>query len=101
MAERATQRCIEVRQEIGWIEKRVVETSFDMKLFDDRIEVKNDAFPIDSVFDISYRMQSGDNNIGFMYLHTSQGVRTYNIKIEPHHFIDEFKKIVPPTTFND
>ncbi len=54
----ATQRCIEIRQEIGWTEKRIIETSFDMKLFPDKLIVKDAHFPITSIFDISYRKKT-------------------------------------------
>jgi hypothetical protein len=85
----ATHCCYEVRQEIGWIEKRTVESSFDMKLFDDFIAVKEEEYPLWTVWDISYRKKG---KIGFLYLHTSKGVRSYLIKDNPVDFIDAYKK---------
>ncbi|MDQ0205421.1 hypothetical protein [Alkalicoccobacillus murimartini] len=95
-----THRCIEVRQEIGWIEKRTVETSFDLHLYEDRIEVKDISYPIKSVLDISYRLEEKDNKIGYLYLHTTGGVRTYFIKKDPTKLIEEFKVLMPSTKYN-
>lgn len=95
-----TQRCIEVTQEIGILEKRIVETSFELELYEDRIQVKDDYFPLDSVFDISFRFPSNStNSLGFLYLHTSQGISTFKIKTLPEDLIKEFKKLVPETRF--
>lgn len=94
------QRCIEVTQEIGLLEKRIVESSFELSLFNDRIETESDRFPLDSVFDISYRFPSDSpDSLGFLYLHTSRGVSTYKIKTSPEQLIQEFKKLVPETKY--
>ncbi|MCM3762286.1 hypothetical protein M3212_16050 [Alkalihalobacillus oceani] len=89
----AIQRCIEVRQEIGWTEKRIVETSFDMKLFEDQITVKNDTFPLTSIFDISFRKKPDKGAFGFLYLHTSQGVRTFYIKEDPKQLVQAYQQL--------
>ncbi len=89
----ATQRCVEIRQEIGWTEKRIVETSFDLKLFEDQITTKDDTFPITSIFDISYRKKAEQGAMGFLYLHTSQGVKTYYIKEEPTSLVKAYQKL--------
>ncbi|TWI56281.1 hypothetical protein [Halalkalibacter nanhaiisediminis] len=89
----ATQRCVEIRQEIGWTEKRTVETSFEMKLFEDQLTIKNDTFPLTSIFDISYRKKPEKDAMGFLYLHTSQGVRTFYIKEEPISLLNAYQKL--------
>ncbi|MDG5786174.1 hypothetical protein QA612_01630 [Evansella sp. AB-P1] len=89
----AKQKCIEVHQEIGWVEKRIVETSFEMKLYDEMITVKDDQYPITAIFDISYRKKGEAGTIGFIYLHTNRGVRTYYIKEEPTDFIAAYQKL--------
>ncbi|UTR07862.1 hypothetical protein MM326_07560 [Alkalihalobacillus sp. LMS6] len=95
------QRCIEVTQEIAILEKRVVESSFELALYSDRIETSTDHFPLDSVFDISFRFPSDTpHSLGFLYLHTSKGVTTYKIKTSPETFIKEFKKLVPETKYH-
>ncbi|ALC83680.1 MULTISPECIES: hypothetical protein [Bacillus] len=86
----ASHRCFEVRQEIGWVEKRTVESSFDINLFEDGIAVKADKYPLESVWDVSYRKKG---NFGFLYLHTSRGVRSYLIKEAPDDFINAYKKL--------
>jgi hypothetical protein len=79
----AVHRCVEVKQEIGWIEKRTVETSFDLLLYEDRIEVKDSSYPIKHVLDISYRLDE-----------------RYYIKTEPTDLIKEFKVLMPSTKYN-
>ncbi len=45
------------------------------------------------MFDISFRFPSqSENSLGFLYLHTSQGVSTFKIKSKPETLIKEFKK---------
>ncbi|WP_413382259.1 hypothetical protein [Alkalihalobacillus sp. 1P02AB] len=88
----AKQRCIQIKQEIGLIEKKIVETSFDLLINKDSIIAKNERFPIKSILDISYRLKE-EKAIGYLYLHTTQGVRTFHIRSEPHLFIDVFKKL--------
>ncbi|KMJ55785.1 hypothetical protein AB685_25420 [Bacillus sp. LL01] len=90
----ATQRCIEISQEIGWTEKRIVETSYDMMLFPDQLTVKDEHYPIQSIFDISYRKKPEKNAMGFLYLHTSRGVRTYYIKEEPTALIEAYRNLI-------
>ncbi|GAE26706.1 hypothetical protein JCM9140_2795 [Halalkalibacter wakoensis JCM 9140] len=93
MALLATQTCIEIRQEIGWTEKRTIETSFEMKLFDDQLTVKNDHYPLTAIFDISYRKKPGKDTMGFLYLHTNRGVRTYYIKDDAYTLVTAYKKL--------
>ncbi|ADC50411.1 MULTISPECIES: hypothetical protein [Alkalihalophilus] len=92
----ATQRCIEISQEIGWTEKRIVETSYDMFLFEDKLTVKDDHYPIQSIFDISYRKKPEKDAMGFLYLHTNRGVRTYYIKEEPIALINAYRQLIQP-----
>lgn len=89
----ATQQCIEISQEIGWTEKRTIETTYEMKLFNDYLLVKKEKFPVTSIFDISFRKKSQTNDIGFLYLHTNSGVRTYFIKEEPFSLIEAYEKL--------
>ncbi|MDT8861529.1 hypothetical protein N0O92_15025 [Alkalihalobacillus sp. MEB130] len=89
----ATQTCIEIHQEIGWTEKRTIETSFEMKLFDDQLIVKEDTYPLTSIFDISYRKKPEKGAMGFLYLHTNRGVRTYYIKEDAYSLVTAYKKL--------
>jgi hypothetical protein len=89
----ATHRCIEIRHEIDSVQKKLVETSFDMQLFESEIITKNQRYPLTAVFDISYRKKEGDGAIGFLYLHTNRGVRTYYVREEPIAFIDTYQQL--------
>jgi hypothetical protein len=89
----AIQKCIEVHQEIGWTEKRIIETTFDMKLFDNQLVVKEDVFPLTSIFDISYRKKPEKDAMGFLYLHTNKGVRTYYIKEDAYSLVSAYQKL--------
>ncbi|SDC19960.1 hypothetical protein [Shouchella lonarensis] len=99
MDARATQQCIEVRQEINSLEKKVTQIPFTMSLYDDHIDVKGEKIALSIIFDVSYRLPSGEKTIGFLYLHTSRGVLTYQINTNPKAFIAAFKTLVPETTF--
>ncbi|WP_017728613.1 hypothetical protein [Halalkalibacterium ligniniphilum] len=87
----ATQRCIEIRQEIGWTEKRIIENEYEMKLYHDKVTVRETTYPIHTIFDVSYRKKP--KALGYLYLHTNGGVRTYYIKEEPGAFIDAYQQL--------
>ncbi|MDQ0253497.1 hypothetical protein J2S74_000869 [Evansella vedderi] len=89
----AVQQCVEVHQEISPIEKKIVEVTYDMKLYEDKITVKDYMYPITSIFDISYRKKEEDGAMGYIYLHTNKGVRTYYIKEEPSEFVNAYFKL--------
>ncbi|MBM7633912.1 hypothetical protein [Geomicrobium sediminis] len=78
-------------QKIGAIEKHTEHYDTDMVLYDDCITIDHESFVIEKVFDVSYRYQEGE--IGFFYLHTSQGVRTFYIKTDPSDFIASFRTV--------
>lgn len=85
--------CLQIHHEIGPIEKRIVEHCFDMKLFRDELTVNNESFPVRCIFDISYRKKPDSDVIGFVYLHTNKGVRTYYTREEPDAFIQAFQDL--------
>ncbi|WP_062049777.1 hypothetical protein [Bacillus sp. JCM 19034] len=89
----AIQSCVEIEQQIRWTEKVTVEKEFEMKLYDSCITVKHEQFPLSSIFDISYRKKPHSKDMGFLYLHTANGVRTYYIKEEPSSLIDAYKQL--------
>ncbi|SDI85553.1 3-isopropylmalate dehydratase [Natribacillus halophilus] len=80
-----------MEQKIGAIEKHTEHYHTEMKLYRDRIDIDDDRYPIDKVFDISYRYK--ENEVGFLYLHTSQGVRSYFITADPEPFIAAFREV--------
>ncbi len=86
----AIQEVLYIEQKIEWTEKFTVEHIESMKLFDDRILVFDQEYYLNHIFDISYRQESC--KMGFLYLHTSKGVRTYYIRKDPSSFIQAFKQ---------
>ena len=50
-----------------------------------------ETFLIKDVLDISYRIISKE--IGFLYLHTTRGMYSFQMRSNPEQFIKEFKKI--------
>ncbi|SFP93371.1 hypothetical protein [Salibacterium halotolerans] len=86
----ARQEVIHVEQTIEWLEKKQKEYSGWLYLFEDRLESHIHHYPLRDVFDISFRWEPGQ--IGFLYLHTTSGVRTFQIKTDPSPFIDAFRQ---------
>lgn len=62
-----------------------------MYLYGDKIVTRYREFPIQEVFDMSYRKLGGEG--GILYLHTKQGVYSYMVKAEPADFIEAFKNV--------
>lgn len=55
------------------------------------IQTANASYCMKDVIDVSYKPFSG--NKGLLYLHTSQGVITFQIEVSPTEFIKTFKKL--------
>ncbi|GAF65885.1 hypothetical protein BTS2_2784 [Bacillus sp. TS-2] len=89
----AKQKCVEIRQEIHWTEKRIIESSFHIILDKKQLLIKDEKIPISKILDISYRIDQKQSAIGYLYLHTIHGVRTFHIREDPTYFIEIFKKI--------
>ncbi|MFD0869333.1 Uncharacterised protein [Chlamydia abortus] len=90
----AVQTCIEIRREIRGIEEIITEASYEMKLYEDEITVRRERFPLHDVFDISFfRNHREEGAIGFLYLHTKNGVRTFYIRENPDMLIEVYKKL--------
>ncbi|MEH7381609.1 hypothetical protein V7138_14200 [Bacillus sp. JJ1533] len=77
---------IVVQRKIEWNEQKYIETHHQLRLFEDRILSSVNEFQLDHVYDVSYRTS-------FLYLHTNQGVFSYNIKEDPIEFITAFKNL--------
>lgn len=81
---------IKMIRTIKWNQQYVTETQHFLDLYEDKIITASQQFSLKNVFDISYRSLSLNN--GFLYLHTNQGLFSYNVKTNPSLFIDEYKK---------
>ncbi|WP_010283508.1 hypothetical protein [Bacillus timonensis] len=77
---------IVIQRKIEWNEQKYIETQHQLRLFDDRILSSVNEFQLEHVYDVSYRTS-------FLYLHTNQGVFSYNIKEDPDAFIKAFKEL--------
>lgn len=69
------------------------EDTHTLSLLTDRITTTEKLeFSIDNVFDLSFRAVSVD--YGLMYLHTNQGLFSFQVKEEkPLVFLEEFKRL--------
>jgi len=70
-------------------EQRVMTEERWLLLFVDRLHTKHRQFELKDVYDISFRMIAAGS--GMLYLHTKQGVYSYNVKESPEPFIQAFK----------
>ncbi|WP_068674110.1 hypothetical protein [Oceanobacillus sp. Castelsardo] len=85
----AKQPYVKVERQIKSVELIRIEHRRTIYLYDNRIVTEHREFPIKDVLDISYRF-IGDG--GLLYLHTSRGVYSYNVKSSPEDFVQACKK---------
>ena len=82
---------IAVERTISWYEQLHHQTIHIITLYTDTIATAKNTFKLDHVHDISYRPFSGGT--GLFYLHTNQGVFTYEVNTDPKEFIRAYKKL--------
>lgn len=82
---------ISIQRVVDRLEQTYRKTFHSISLFQDRITTSQRTFPLENVFDLSYRPFSGET--GLFYLHTHEGVFTFEIIDEPEQFIEDFKRI--------
>ncbi|ARK22378.1 hypothetical protein [Sporosarcina ureae] len=82
---------ISVQRVVDRVEQTTQKTYHSICLFQDRITTSSRTFLLKHVFDLSYRPFSG--HTGLFYLHTNEGVFTFEIEEEPEYFISLFKQI--------
>lgn len=88
----AVQPYYKVEREVTGIEQKTVVHDRFMYLYEYKIVTGFREFPIDHVFDISYRQMGGEG--GLLYLHTKQGVYSYTVNADPRKFMDAVKKLI-------
>ncbi|SDH57583.1 hypothetical protein SAMN05192534_107107 [Alteribacillus persepolensis] len=86
----AKQEIIIIEQKIEWFEKKQVTYQDFIYLYSNSLKTSGHVYPLNEVFDISYRWSKGQ--IGFLYIHTTGGVRTFHIQSDPRFFISEFRR---------
>ncbi|MEK4520852.1 MULTISPECIES: hypothetical protein [unclassified Psychrobacillus] len=83
---------IEVKREIDfYFQMQHIESSFTLQMDGMAIVSAQHQFKFQNVHDISYKPFS--YGAGILYLHTNQGVFSYNIKENPAYFIEAFKTL--------
>ncbi|WP_078552679.1 hypothetical protein [Bacillus alkalicellulosilyticus] len=87
----ATQLCVEYSQEITWTGKKTVEYRHNLELFEDKVTIRQKSYPLKNVFDMSFRQAT--KKIGFLYLHTSNGVVSLYVESKPTLLLDSFRKL--------
>lgn len=80
---------IKVERKVIGIEQFQIEHDRIIYLYKDKVVTQYREFPIKVVMDFSYRQIA--NQGGILYLHTLQGVYTYNVKSSPEAFIEAYR----------
>lgn len=80
-----------VEKSIHWLEQKHLTKNHQISLSSTEITSTNRTFKLDQILDISYRPFSG--NTGLFYLHTIEGVFTYEVDTDPDPFIRAYKKL--------
>lgn len=80
-----------VEKYIEWHEQKHHKLLHKIHLYTDEISTSNRNFKLDYILDISYKPFSGKT--GLFYLHTNEGVFTYEVDGDPEPFIYAYKKL--------
>ncbi|NYF25322.1 hypothetical protein [Sporosarcina sp. JAI121] len=87
----ATLAYISVERIMGWYDQKTKRTVHNIHLYTDSISTSKNDFGLEHVHDMSYKPFSSGS--GFFYLHTSQGVFTYEVDTDPAKFIHAYKNL--------
>ena len=83
---------IEVERQIDFFyQMKQVEKRFELQLTMDGIITERHKFRLQHVYDVSHKPFSFGG--GLLYLHTNQGVFSFQIQESPLHFIQGFKSL--------
>ncbi|MBO0587694.1 hypothetical protein [Sporosarcina sp. E16_8] len=82
---------ISVERIMGWYDQKTKRTVHNIHLYTDSISTSNNIFRLEHVHDMSYKPFS--SGTGFFYLHTTQGVFTYEVETDPTYFIRTYKNL--------
>lgn len=82
---------ISVERIMGWYDQKTERTMHSIHLYTDSISTSNNTFRLEHVHDMSYKPFS--SGTGFFYLHTTQGVFTYEVETDPTNFIRTYKNL--------
>lgn len=87
----AEQSYYKIERELSGTEQLIITHERTMYLYDNKVVTKHHEFPIQDVYDISYRRLGGSE--GLLYLHTKVGVYSYLLRSDPGLFIEVYRKI--------
>ena len=87
----ATLTYIVVERKMGWYDQTTSRTIHKIHLYADNISTAKGIYKLEHVHDLSYKPFSGGT--GLFYLHTSQGVFTFEVDCDPTDFISTYKKL--------
>ncbi|MBB4824368.1 hypothetical protein HNO89_001590 [Sporosarcina luteola] len=80
-----------VERTVVWFEQKQQQSTHVIQLSGKQICTPSHTFALSHVHDVSYRPFS--NGEGLFYLHTSQGLFTFEVKTDPSHFITAYRKL--------
>lgn len=80
-----------VEKSIQWLEQKHHTTNHYISLSSTEISSTNRTFKLNQILDLSYRPFSG--NTGLFYLHTIEGIFTYEVDADPEPFISAYKRL--------
>lgn len=87
----ATLTYILVERMMGWYDQKTNRTLHTIHLYPDTISTAKSNFKLEHVHDLSYKPFSGGT--GLFYLHTNQGVFTFEVDSDPTEFISAYRKL--------
>ncbi|QTD41316.1 hypothetical protein [Sporosarcina sp. Te-1] len=80
-----------VERSVEWFEQKQQHSVHVIQLFGAKICTPSHTFALSHVHDVSYRPFSNGN--GLFYLHTNQGLFTFEVKTDPTHFMTAYRKL--------
>ncbi|MCZ2257885.1 hypothetical protein [Sporosarcina sp. G11-34] len=80
-----------VERIMGWYDQKTKRSFHCIHLYSETISTAKNTFKLEHVHDMSYKPFS--SGAGFFYLHTSQGVFSFEIDSDPNNFIHAYKEL--------
>ncbi|MCA1032461.1 hypothetical protein LCL95_15605 [Bacillus timonensis] len=87
----STQPYIQIERKIDGLQQNIHQTIHYLYLFENEVHTSSQKFNLKDIFDMSFKSINLDT--GFLYLHTHQGIFSFQVEDHPLHFMDEYKKL--------
>lgn len=91
----AHQPYYKIERRMNRTEQETIVHERSLYLYADQVISFSRQFPIQDVFDMSYRSMGEQE--GLLYLHTKIGVYSYHLKDNPATFIESYRQLQRPT----